>query len=114
MPSGLLANRCTHRWALRERGGIDEIRRRSAGHSTHFGIRLEFELPDSTSGYYAFRVGAKLKGGFEVQREECRICALPGDTFYVVNSVQVEDSNSTPLPPRGRRPALPGRGLQPA
>jgi len=85
--------------ALRERGGINEVRRRSAGHPTHFGIRLEFKLPDSTSGYYAFRVGAKPKGGFEVQREECRIYALPDDRFYVVNSGRVEDSNPTPLPP---------------
>lgn len=85
--------------ALRERGGINEVRRRSAGHPTHFGIRLEFKLPDSTSGYYAFRVGAKPKGGFEVQREECRIYALPEDRFYVVNSGQVEDSNPKPLPP---------------
>ncbi len=88
--------------ALRERGGINEVRRRSSGHPTHFGIRLEFSLPDSTSGYYAFRVGAKPKGGFEVQREECRIYArgvLEQDWFYVVNSGQVENSNPTPLPP---------------
>jgi predicted ATPase len=85
--------------ALRDRGGINEVRRRSAGHPTHFGIRFDFTLPDSTFGYYAFRVGAKPKGGFEVQREECRIYALPNDNFYVVNSGQVEDSNPKPLPP---------------
>ncbi|MCI0536881.1 MAG: AAA family ATPase [Verrucomicrobiales bacterium] len=85
--------------ALRERGGINEVRRRSSGHPTHFGVRLEFKLPDSTSGYYAFRVGAKPKGGFQVQQEECRIYALPDDKFYVVNSGQVEDSNPKPLPP---------------
>ena len=27
--------------ALRERGGIKEVRRRSGGHPTHFGMRLE-------------------------------------------------------------------------
>ena len=64
--------------SLRERGGINEVRRRSCGHPTHFGIRLEFSLPDATSGYYAFRVGAKPKGGFEVQREECRVYARQG------------------------------------
>ena len=88
--------------ALRERGGINEVRRRSSGHPTHFGIRLEFALQDSTTGHYAFRVGAKPKGGFEVQREECRIYAreaLQQDKFYVVNSGQVEDSNPKPLPP---------------
>ena len=31
--------------ALRDRGGINEVRRRSHGHPTHFGIRLEFSLP---------------------------------------------------------------------
>src|SRR5207247_2037565 len=88
--------------ALRERGGINEVRRRSSGHPTHFGIRLEFTMPDSTTGYYAFRVGAKPKGGFEVQREECRIYgrdALQVDKFYVVSSGHVEDSNPKPLPP---------------
>jgi predicted ATPase len=44
-------------------------------------------------------VGARPKGGFEVQREECRICALPDDKFYVVSAGQVEDSNPKPLPP---------------
>jgi predicted ATPase len=88
--------------ALRERGGINEVRRRSSGHPTHFGIRLEFTLPDSTTGHYAFRVGAKPKGGFEVQREECRTYAceaLRQDNFYVVSSGQVEDSNPKALPP---------------
>ncbi len=88
--------------ALRERGGINEVRRRSAGHPTHFGIRLEFILPDSSAGHYAFRVGAKPKGGFEVQREECRIYAreaLQEDTFYIVNSGAVAGSNPAPLPP---------------
>ena len=59
--------------ALRDRSGINEVRSRSAGHPTHFGIRLEFRLPKKQYGYYAFRVGAKPKGGFEVQNEECRI-----------------------------------------
>jgi predicted ATPase len=59
--------------ALRERGGINEVRRRSSGHSTHFGIRLDWELPDGTQGLYAFRVGAQPRGGFEIQKEECRV-----------------------------------------
>jgi len=88
--------------ALRERGGINEVRQRSSGHPTHFGIRLDFALPDSVFGHHAFRVGAKPKGGFEVQQEECRIYAcdaLGEDIFYSVNSGQVEDSNPKPLPP---------------
>ena len=45
--------------ALRGRGGINEVRRRSSGHPTHFGIRLEWQLPDNTHGVYAFRVGLR-------------------------------------------------------
>lgn len=88
--------------ALRERGGIHEVRRRSSGHPTHFGMRLEFTLPGATSGHYAFRVGAKPKGGFEVQSEECRIYAgeaLQDDKYYMVNSGQVAESNPNRLPP---------------
>jgi len=58
---------------FRERGGINEVRRRFSGNPTHFGIRLEWKLPDGTEGIYAFRVGAQIRGGFEVQKEECRI-----------------------------------------
>lgn len=63
--------------ALRDRGGINEVRRRSGGHPTHFGIRLQFSLPDS-SGHYAFNVGARSKGGYEVQREECLVVGRSG------------------------------------
>lgn len=59
--------------ALRERGGINEVRRRSSGHPTHFTIRLEWVLSDGTEGMYAFRVGSQIKGGFEVQMEKCQI-----------------------------------------
>lgn len=57
--------------ALRDRGGIKEVRRRSGGHPTHFSIRLDFRLSSGTSGYYAFRIGARPQGGYEVQTEEC-------------------------------------------
>jgi predicted ATPase len=61
--------------ALRDRGGIQEVRRRSGGHPTHFGIRIEFELPSGQEGHYAFRVGARVRGGFEVQEEQCQLKA---------------------------------------
>ena len=48
--------------ALRERGGISEVRQRSGGHPKHFGVRLEFCLPNGTRGHYAFEVGAKRDG----------------------------------------------------
>ena len=59
--------------ALNERGGLSEVRRRSSGHPTHFGMRLEFRLRDGRSGHYAFAIGAVSGRGYEVQREECAV-----------------------------------------
>jgi predicted ATPase len=59
--------------ALRERGGISEVRRKSSGHPNNFGIRLEFILPDSTEGMYAFNIGALPNNAYEVKKEECQI-----------------------------------------
>jgi predicted ATPase len=86
--------------ALRERGGINEVRRRSSGHPTHFGIRLEFALPDGTDGWYAFRVGTMERGGFEVQAEECHVfgSGLRDDRFYKVERGAVIGSHAPMLP----------------
>jgi len=80
--------------ALRERGGIGEVRRRSSGHPTHFGVRLEFVLSDGSSGHYSFRIGALPKAGFEVQREECRVygAGLSDEWFYEVENGAVKES----------------------
>ncbi|MBX9599568.1 MAG: AAA family ATPase [Bryobacteraceae bacterium] len=62
--------------ALRERGGIQEVRRRSGGHPNHFGIRLDMTLGDGSRAYYAFTIAARPSGGFEVQTEECAVQGL--------------------------------------
>lgn len=68
--------------ALRDRGTIKEVRRRSAGHPNHFAIRLDFSIPDGSLGHYAFEVAARERGGFEVRAEECRVACGSGDHFY--------------------------------
>ena len=86
--------------ALRERGGIQEVRRRTGGHPTHFGIRLEFAVPGGPSGSYAFRIGAKA-GGFEVQHEECVLSgteALSGDVRFSVPGAATAASDRLYLP----------------
>jgi predicted ATPase len=89
--------------ALRERGGINEVRRRSAGHPTHFGLRLEFSLPDEKFGWYAFRVGARKQGAFEVQEEECQIEEDPfwgrESSFYRVETGTVRAASEGVMPP---------------
>jgi predicted ATPase len=87
--------------ALRERGGINEVRRRSSGHPTHFGIRLEFVLSEGMAGWFSFRVGALPKGQFEVQQEECHVLGsiLGSENFYSVERGDLKDSSEKVMPP---------------
>ena len=83
--------------ALRDRGGIQEVRRRSGGHPNHFGIRLDLQLPRAV-GWYAFRVAAKPGGRYSVQREECVVFGADFRGSYRVADGKVIDS-TIPNPP---------------
>lgn len=90
--------------ALRDRGGINEVRRRSGGHPTHFGIRLEFRLKDSF-GFYAFNVGARSHGAWAVEREECQVVSAgsagngqPDHSYFRVEDGQLAGSSLKPAP----------------
>ena len=82
--------------ALNQQGGLMEVRRRSSGHPTHFGIRLEFTLPDGRRGHYAFNIGAMTGRGYEVQVEECAIGTKGhGPSFRVERGVLKNGSEAT-------------------
>lgn len=87
--------------AIRDRGGIKDVRRRSGGHPNHFGMRLEFALDSGATGHYAFRIGARPSGGYEVQDEECRVRGPEGlsrEAYYTIRSGDVVAS-SAPVTP---------------
>lgn len=81
--------------ALRDRGGINEVRRRSSGHPTHFGMRVEFDVGIAT-GHFAFTVAARKGGAYELKKEECVV--LPKNDapaqYYRVSSGEVKSSAS--------------------
>ena len=83
--------------ALRERGGIQEVRRRSGGHPNNFGIRLEVKL-SRAEGWYAFEVAAKPGGRYSVQQEECFFAGEAGRSSYKVADGKVIAS-TIPNPP---------------
>ncbi len=88
--------------ALRDRGTIKEVRRRSGGHPNHFAIRIDFTLPTGGDGHYSFQVGAKSSGGFEVQNEECKISSNQGDqkeARYHIKGGEIIASSAEVLPP---------------
>lgn len=80
--------------ALRDRGGVGEVRRRSGGHPNNFGIRLDFRI-GGFPGHYAFKVAAQPRGAYEVSHEECTI----GPDRYVVRSGEVIVSPGPVAPP---------------
>lgn len=79
--------------ALRERGGINEVRRRSKGHPTHFGMRVELNLEDSVSATFAFEIVSKPKGAFQVGRETCEIVKDRIKQFYEIKNGELVETN---------------------
>ena len=67
------ALRSTLEYSIRERGGVSEVRRRSRGHPTHFGMRIDMALAPEWTATYGFEIAAKKGQNFEVQREDCSI-----------------------------------------
>ena len=82
--------------ALRERGGINEVRRRSGGHPSNFSIELHFTLGDGvTQGLYGFEVTSERNGGFSVRSETCEVgppTPMGPPTRFVVREGSVERS----------------------
>ena len=84
--------------ALNERGGLTEVRRRSSGHPTNFGIRLEFTLPGGVPGHYAFNIGALPGRGYEVQTEECVVNAKGKGPYFLVERGVLNSSSEATFP----------------
>lgn len=84
--------------AIQERGGLNEVRRRSNGHPRHFGIRLDFRLQDGRTGWYAFNIGATASGGHEVQNEECVVTGIGKGPFFRIQKGKLRDSSEATFP----------------
>ena len=59
--------------AIRDRGGVKEIRNRSKRPPNSFRIHINFALPDGSTGYYAFRINFQSRARYRVHSEICRI-----------------------------------------
>jgi predicted ATPase len=95
------ALRTTPEHALRERGGIGEVRRKSSGHPNNFGISMYLQLPNGQDAFFAFKIAASQNGGFIIQKESCRVNlgGIGSDHyFYQVEEGVLKDSSSENLP----------------
>jgi predicted ATPase len=88
--------------AMRDRGGVNEVRRRSGGHPNHFSLRFNFQLVPGQSGWLAFKIGATSDGGFRVTDEECGVVSDDvgePDARYRVRNGEVSTTSDVKLPP---------------
>jgi len=84
--------------ALRERGGIEEVRRKSRGHPNHFMIQLELNLPEETKASYQFLVRTR-EGCFRIQEEKCTIGNGNKQAEYWIQEGVIKSSSFHPTPP---------------
>lgn len=82
--------------AIRDRGGISDVLRRSHRHPNHFSIRFEFVLSEGLTGHYAFQIRKRSPGGYEVQTEECSLqneLCCPSQEYFRVKNGTVTDTS---------------------
>lgn len=84
--------------AISARSGIGEVRRRSSGHPTHFGLRVEFMLPDRRTGHYAFNVAAQQGGSYQIQKEHCAVGGKGQGPYFEVQAGRVRASSESVFP----------------
>jgi predicted ATPase len=100
--------------AIKSRGGIDEVRRRSTGHPRNFGLELDMDLGNGPRADYGFEVAARSNGGFTVKRERLQIKNGAG---RAIASYDLKDGkrvsatssarNGKPLPGLNDEPIMP-------
>ena len=85
-------------YALRERGGFAEVRRRSHGHPRHLSIRLEMKLGRYETADYSFRLGSSKDRAFVVQEEQCSVWGDGKDVrrFHIRNGQLAHASRDLP------------------
>lgn len=87
--------------AIRARGGVNEVRRRSAGHPHNFEIRFVLNLSPAEVAEYGFEIAGQKKGGFSVKWERLRIIKASGNLaaeFHVYDG-QAKSTLETSIPP---------------
>lgn len=88
--------------AIKSRGGIDAVRRRSTGHPRDFAIRLELSLDAERQASYTFEIAARSSGTFAVKKEQLVITrrgGIPISRFVREESRVVEAATSTSSDP---------------
>lgn len=92
--------------AIKARGGIDEVRRRSTGHPHNFGIEVEMNLSDLQIATYGFEVSSQSKGGFLVEKEKLIVQDRRGATTARFQLDRGQVVGSAPALPKASKDRL--------
>ncbi len=87
--------------ALRDRGGIDDVRRRSTGHPRNFSIGLQVTLRGGRVASYWFEVAARRGGAYAVKWERVAVRDQYGEVIdhYVREEGGLLSSSIDTMPP---------------
>lgn len=87
--------------AIKSRGGIDVVRRRSTGHPRNFTVEIEINLPAWRSAVYGFEIAAAQRGGFVVKRERLRIRDVRNNVVagYRIEDGGLQEPTGVSMPP---------------
>ncbi|MCX5215863.1 AAA family ATPase [Kitasatospora sp. NBC_00240] len=96
--------------ALRARGGIAEVRRRSQGHPNNLSIQLEFRGPEH-HGQYGFTIATVRGGGYRIRQEYCKVWLKSrdgegersADAFFEVENGGLVGHSEPVMPPVGEQ-----------
>jgi predicted ATPase len=87
--------------AIKSRGGVQAVRRKSTGHPRNFAIELTLNLPDLSQATYGFEVAARKEGGFTVRQEMLTVQTSDGrlmNSFFVEDGKIRRTTEVAPLP----------------
>lgn len=91
------ALRNTLEYAIRERGGIDQVRRKSlGGRPTHPGVALNLRLTNDRQATYSFKIAAVQGRGFRVHQERCEVFTAAGERLHGFKVAEGEVADWTP------------------
>lgn len=87
--------------AMRNRGGISAVRRRSSGHPNNFGMSFRIRLSEERNAFFAFEVSALPGERFEIRKEVASISDINQiRTFdYVVERGDIKEFSEAGILP---------------
>lgn len=84
--------------AIKLRGGIDDVRRRSTGHPHNFSVQVEINLSGLRVATYAFEIASRPRNGFAVKREKLVVSEGALQSGFTIADGEVVEASLPNMP----------------